>query len=81
MVAGLSLGLGLSALLELTNVRVRQEKDLEGIVPASILVGIPHLRTPSEARDRVREWWTELGAAVGIVILIVVGNLYALYKG
>jgi polysaccharide chain length determinant protein (PEP-CTERM system associated) len=81
LVAGLSLGLGLSALLELTNVRVRQERDLEGIVPASILVGIPHLRTPSEARDRVREWWTELGAAVGIVILIVVGNLYALYKG
>jgi succinoglycan biosynthesis transport protein ExoP len=81
LLAGISVGLGLTILLELTNVCVRQEKDLEGIVPVSILVGIPHLSTPSEERDRVREWWTELGAATVLVIMIVLGNLYAFYKG
>jgi polysaccharide chain length determinant protein (PEP-CTERM system associated) len=81
LLAGISVGLGLTILLELTNVCVRQEKDLEGIVPVSVLVGIPHLSTPSEERDRVREWWTELGAATVLIIMIVLGNLYAFYKG
>jgi polysaccharide chain length determinant protein (PEP-CTERM system associated) len=80
LLAGLSLGLGLTALLELTNVRVRQEKDLVGIVPVNILVGIPHLSTPGEARSHVLRWWTELGAAAALVVLIVLGNLYAFLK-
>jgi succinoglycan biosynthesis transport protein ExoP len=81
LLAGLSLGLGLTALLELTNVRVRQEKDLVGIVPVSILVSIPHLSTPGEARSRALKRWTELGAAAVLVVLIVLGNLYAFVKG
>jgi hypothetical protein len=60
---------------------VRLEKDLEGIVPVGILVGIPHLSTPSEELGRVREWWTEIGAATVLVVMIVLGNLYAFYKG
>ena len=78
---GSSLGLGLTALLEVTNVRVRQEKDLVGIVPVNILVGIPHLRAPGEAHSKVLKWWTELGAATALVVLIVLGNLYAFLKG
>jgi polysaccharide chain length determinant protein (PEP-CTERM system associated) len=78
---GASLGLGLIALLELTDVRVRQEKDLVGIVPVSVLVGIPHLSTPGETRSRVRRWWRELGAATALIVLIVLGNLYAFIKG
>lgn len=81
LLAGLSLGLGLTALLELTNVRVRQEKDLLGIVPVPILVGIPHLSTPGEDRSQVLRWWTELGAAAALMVLIVLGNLYAFLKG
>ena len=77
----LSLGLGLTALLEMTDVRVRQEKDLVGIVPVSVLVGIPHLSTPGETHSRVLRWWTELGAAAALVVLIVLGNLYAFIKG
>ena len=80
LLAGFSLGLALTALLELTNVRVRQEKDLVGIVPVNILVGIPHLSTPGEARSHVLRWWTELGAAAALVVLIVLGNLYAFLK-
>ena len=81
LIVGIFLGLGLAAILELTDVRVRQEKDLEGIVPVRVLVGIPRLSTPNEDHFRVLRWWTELGAAVALVMLIVLGNLYAFYKG
>jgi len=78
---GIAVGVVLSALMELTNVRIRREEDLEGLVPARVLVGIPHLSTDGEDRLRVQSRWKEIGAAFGIGILIVAGNLYALYKG
>ena len=78
---GIALGLGIAAIIEFTDVRVRKEKDLVGIVPVSVLVGIPHLSTPSETRSRVLRWRTELGAATALVVLIVLGNLYAFIKG
>jgi polysaccharide chain length determinant protein (PEP-CTERM system associated) len=81
LLVGISLGLGLTALLEMTDVRVRQEKDLVGIIPVSVLVGIPHLSTPGETHSRVVRWWKELGAAAALVVLIILGNLYAFIKG
>jgi uncharacterized protein involved in exopolysaccharide biosynthesis len=81
VIVGIFLGLSLVAILELTDVRVRQEKDLEGIVPVRVLVGIPRLSTPREDHFRVLGKWMELGAAVALVMLIVLGNLYAFYKG
>ena len=78
---GVLVGCGLSLLLELADVRVRREKDLERLVRARVLVGIPHLSAPGEDLLRTRTRWIEIGAAVGIVILIVAGNLYAFYKG
>ena len=78
---GVGIGLGLATLLELTNVRVWHEKDLEGLVPGRVLVGIPHLCTPGEDRRRAVFRWLELGAAVGMIIAIMAGNLYAFYKG
>jgi polysaccharide biosynthesis transport protein len=81
LLAGLSLGLGLTILLEMTNVRVRQEKDLLGIVPAGILVGIPHLSTPGEAHLQARRWRMEVGAATAVLVLIALGNFYAFLKG
>lgn len=81
LIGGICLGAGLASILELTDVRIRQEKDLLGIVPARVLVGIPHLSTPTEEDLRVRGKWTELGAAAALVMLILLGNLYAFYKG
>ncbi len=81
LIAGISLGLGLASVLELTDVRIRQEKDLEGIVPVRVLVGIPRLSTPREDHFRARGKWTELGAVAALIMLIVLGNLYAFYKG
>ncbi len=80
LIVGILLGLGLAAILELTDVRVRQDKDLEGLIPVRVLVGIPALTTPREDHFHVLRWWAEVGTAAALVILIVLGNLYAFYK-
>jgi polysaccharide biosynthesis transport protein len=77
---GIALGLGLATFLELTDVRFRQEKDLEGILPARLLVGIPRLSTPQENHDRLVARCMEFGAAAVVVMLIFVGNLYTYYN-
>jgi succinoglycan biosynthesis transport protein ExoP len=81
LVAGLCLGVGMTILLEMINGRVRQEKDLLGIVPVGILVRIPHLSTPGEARSHVWRWRMEVGAATAVLVLIALGNFYAFLKG
>ncbi len=81
LVLGIAVGLGLAALLELRDVRVRREKDLEGLVPARVLVGIPRLSTPAQERRRTTVRWMERSAAAAMVISMVVGNIYAFYKG
>lgn len=80
LAAGLALGLGLAACLEFSNVRIRREQDLEGIVPAAILGGIPHLTTPVEIRARAARWRIELAAGAGALILVALGNLYIFLK-
>lgn len=81
LVLGGVVGAGLIAFLELTNVRVRDEKDLSEVVPARVLICIPHLGTPQEAHRDAVSRWLELVAAFAMVLLIVAGNLYAFYKG
>ncbi|MFZ0211470.1 MAG: hypothetical protein WAL55_02070, partial [Candidatus Acidiferrales bacterium] len=78
---GIALAIGLAVLLELTGARVRREKDLEGLVPARVLVGIPQMSTPAENQRRTMVRWMARGAAAAIVVLIVVGNIYAFYRG
>jgi polysaccharide biosynthesis transport protein len=73
---GAVFGVGLATVLELTDVRYRHEKDLEGILPARMLVGIPRLSTPEEDRSRLIGRYIEYGAVALVVVLIFVGNLY-----
>jgi polysaccharide biosynthesis transport protein len=80
LMAGFALGAGLAVFLEVTNVRVRQEKDLEGVVPLKVLVGIPHLDTPGEGQSRVLFRRMEFCVAVVIIILMLAGNAYAFFK-
>ncbi|HVB56493.1 MAG TPA: XrtA system polysaccharide chain length determinant [Candidatus Acidoferrales bacterium] len=80
LLVGFTAGAVLTAFLEITNVRVRQEKDLEEAVSLRVLIGIPHLDAPGEGRTRSLFRRLELGALVIMVILVVVGNLYAFYK-
>jgi succinoglycan biosynthesis transport protein ExoP len=79
MVGGI-LGIGLAVLVELTNALVRKEEDLEGIVPTRILVGIPHLNAPGEDRFHTVLRRLEIGAVAVMAVLILAGNLFALYK-
>jgi polysaccharide biosynthesis transport protein len=81
LIAGAALGMGLVALLELTDVRVWQAKDVEGIVPCRMLVAVPHLSTPREERFGLAVRWVKIGATVAMVVSIVAGNLYSFYKG
>src|SRR5487761_861755 len=78
---GLAVGAGLTTLFELTDARVRGEEDLEGLVPARVLVGIPRISTPKEDYDRLRMRWIGRAVAVVVVVLILAGNIYSFYKG
>jgi succinoglycan biosynthesis transport protein ExoP len=80
LVVGSALGFGLGALLEMTNVRVREEKDLEGVVPTRVLVGIPHLNVPGEDRFHSVYHRLEIGTITVMALLILAGNFYAFYK-
>jgi polysaccharide biosynthesis transport protein len=78
---GAVLGVLLIAIVELTNRRVRHEKELADLVPARVLVCVPHLAIPGEARLDAASRRLEMIAAVAILALIVVGNFYSFYKG
>jgi polysaccharide chain length determinant protein (PEP-CTERM system associated) len=81
LMVGAVLGLGLAALLEMTNVLVRQEKDLEGLLPTRVLVGIPHLNAPGEDRFNIVFRRLEVGTVAVMALLILAGSLYTFYKG
>ena len=56
---GIAFGFGIVALLELTDIRVRQEKDLRALVPVPVLVSIPRVRTPSEKTAHAIAQWLD----------------------
>jgi succinoglycan biosynthesis transport protein ExoP len=80
VVLGILLGLGIVAPLELTDVRVRQEKDLKTLVPVPVLVRIPRVSTQSEDSAHAIRQWLDSCAVTVTVALLVIGNIYALYK-
>jgi succinoglycan biosynthesis transport protein ExoP len=79
--AGMVLGLALAGFVEMTDAHVRREKDLDGLIPARVIVHIPRLSTARENTHRRVAWSLETVAAVAVVVLMVAGNLYAWYKG
>jgi succinoglycan biosynthesis transport protein ExoP len=78
---GALVGLGFAALLEVTQQRVWKVRDLEGLVPARVLVVLPHLSTPAEDRLRGMVRFSKVALTAGMILIILVGNLYALYRG
>jgi len=78
---GSAVGIVLIALRELTNARIWKTEDLEGAIPARILVRIPHIDTPWEDRLRGQTRWLEVAAVLAIAVVIVAGNLYSFYRG
>lgn len=78
---GAIVGAALVLYLELTNVRVHHEKDLAEVVPARVLVAIPHVGVPGEARLDAASRRLELITAVAMAVLILAGNFYSFYRG
>ncbi len=77
---GMFLGLGMVAFLELTNIRIRQEKALKALVPVPLLISIPHLSTKDEEAAQVMARWLDSSAVTLVITLIAVGNVYAFFK-
>jgi polysaccharide biosynthesis transport protein len=77
---GIALSIGIIALLELTDIRVRQEKDLQALVPVPVLVSIPRVRTQSEKTAHAIAQWLDFGGVTIVLVLLVIGNIYAFYK-
>jgi succinoglycan biosynthesis transport protein ExoP len=80
LVLGIFLGLGIVALLELTDIRIRHEKDLKELVPVPLLISIPRLSTVNEEDAHVTARWIDSGAVMIVVTLLTVGNLFAFFK-
>ncbi len=80
MAFGFFLGIGLVTLLELTDIRVRDEKDLKSLVPAVMMVSIPRLSTPKEEGVHAMARWLDFGGVTIMFILLALGNVYAFYK-
>ena len=77
---GIALGFGIAALLELMDIRIRQEKDLKALVPVPLVVSIPRLSTQKEEDAHAMVRWLDFGAVMIMVTLITVGNLYAFFR-
>jgi uncharacterized protein involved in exopolysaccharide biosynthesis len=77
---GIVLGFGLVALLELSDIRIRQEKDLKALVPVLVLVTIPRLNTQREEKVHKFSRWLDNGAVTIVLTLIALGNVYAFYR-
>ncbi len=81
LVIGLAIGLGLAIFRELTDARIQKEEELDGIVPAPLLVGIPRLSTSRESALLRARTWMEIIGATAMIVLVIAGNLCSLYKG
>jgi succinoglycan biosynthesis transport protein ExoP len=81
LILGILAALSLTALLEVTQVRVWQARDLDKLVPVRILVALPHLNTPSEDRRHSLMRFLRIGVTAAMILVILAGNLYAFYRG
>ena len=80
LVLGILLGLGIVAILELTDIRIRHEKDFKSLVPSLVLIKIPRLSTTTEETAHAMVRWLDISAVMIMITLIVIGNFYAFFK-
>lgn len=78
---GIVISLAITIFLELTDVRIRRQEDLEGVVTGRVLVSVPRLDTPGEVRRRLLRRSLEFVGAFAMISLILAGNFYSFYKG
>jgi capsular polysaccharide biosynthesis protein len=73
---GLGLGLGLTALKEMTDETVHNERSLIESIPVPVLVHIPVLRS---RRERIRMRLSRLGEVMATVLILVVSVGMGIY--
>jgi succinoglycan biosynthesis transport protein ExoP len=81
ILGGLVLGIGLAALFEALDDRVRKEEEITRIVNARILAGIPHLSTPEELKKQRQRRVLEWSGASLMLVLLLVANAFTFLRG
>lgn len=78
LLAGISIGLGLTAVLEVVDDRVRSENDLVSALRLPILAEIPHLETPDQLQAKR---WRPLfeTVAMAAMFVIICGSTVVVY--
>jgi polysaccharide biosynthesis transport protein len=77
--AGIGLGLALSFLMSLRDSSFHSEEDLRQHFALPLVIGVPLLLTPYEERSRTRRKAFEWVAGSGLVLAVVIAQLYELY--
>lgn len=81
LIAGTVLSLGLTALIEVADERLKSEDDLLSITPVPILVAIPLLQTPAEQERRSWHGRLQLAVVVLLITAIPAITILAYYRG
>lgn len=78
---GLLVGIAGTALLEVTDDRVHQAKDLSDLSGAPVLAIVPSLVTPTERHYHFWRVRFEIGAGLVIAVVMVAADVLTYYKG
>jgi len=76
---GIGLGLAIAFLMDIKDRSFHSEEDLSQLFALPLVVGVPLILTSQEERSRARRRAFEWVAGSGLVIAILLGQLYELY--
>lgn len=81
LVAGIVVGVGVTAATELTDDRIQRESELDGLVSVPVFTEIPPLRTPSEQLQQKHQLLFERVTAAALLLTMAAGFLFTYYRG
>lgn len=81
LAVGLALGIGLALLLEIIEPRIWTERNLKGILPARVLVGVPHIAIVGEEQINKKRMIIEWSGVALMSVILLAGNAITFLKG
>jgi succinoglycan biosynthesis transport protein ExoP len=81
LAAGIAVGAGLTAVLEIFDDRVHKESDVSRILPIPMLVAIPPLLTTEEVRSIRLRNWAESAALSVMAVMIMAAMVFTYRRG
>jgi len=81
LVAGIVVGVAVTAASELSDDRIQRESELDGLVSVPVFTEIPPLRTPSEQIQQKHHLWVERVSAAALLLMMAAGFLFTYYRG